>query len=338
MPANRSTIEAHTVIVRDARVRSVAGQGLVLAAVVGAALLLVRQTQTNLAERGIASGFGFLGREASFEIGESPIRYSASDTYARALLVGLANTAKVSAVGLVGATLLGVAVGLARLAPNVLLARLAAAWVETLRNIPLLIQLFFWYGAITELLPGPREALAPLPGVFLCNRGLYFPVPAFGDGGLALSRPALEGFNFAGGASVSPELVTLVIGLVTYTSAFIAEIVRAGVLAVPRGQSEAAAALGLSRLTTLRRVVLPQALRLIVPPLTSQYLNLVKNSSLGVAVGYPELVSIANTTMNQTGQAVEGIAIVMATYLAISLALSALANGWERSRPWVAAR
>ena len=324
----------------DARVRSIVLQALVLGAVLSAAALLVRQTQANLAERGIASGFGFLARESSFDIGESPIRYSASDSYARALLVGLANTAKVAIVGLVGATLVGVAVGLARLAPNVLLARLAGAWVETLRNVPLLIQLFFWYGAITELLPGPREALAPLPGVFLCNRGLYFPVPTFAaaGGGLALSRPVLEGFNFAGGASVSPELVTLLLGLVTYTSAFIAEIVRAGVLAVPRGQGEAAAALGLSRLTTLRRVVLPQALRLIVPPLTSQYLNLVKNSSLGVAVGYPELVSIANTTMNQTGQAVEGIAIVMATYLAISLALSALANGWERSRPWVAAR
>lgn len=325
---------------RNARLRSIVLQAVVLAAVVGAAALLVRQTQTNLAERGIASGFGFLARESSFDIGESPIPYSASSSYARALTVGLANTAKVAVLGLIGASALGLAIGLARLAPNRLLARLASAWVETLRNVPLLLQLFFWYGAVTELLPGPREALAPLPGVFLCNRGLYFPVPTFGSagGGLALSRPVLEGFNFAGGASVSPELVTLVIGLVTYTSAFIAEIVRAGVLAVPRGQSEAAAALGLSRLATLRLVVLPQALRLIVPPLTSQYLNLIKNSSLGVAVGYPELVSIANTTMNQTGQAVEGIAIVMATYLAISLALSALVGGWERSRAWVATR
>jgi general L-amino acid transport system permease protein len=324
---------------RDARLRAVALQALVLLGVLGGAALLVRQTQANLAQRGIASGFGFLGREASFDIGESPIRYAASDSYARALGVGLANTAKVAIVGLLGATVLGFAVGLARLSRNALVGRLASAWVEALRNVPLLLQLFFWYGAITELLPGPRQALSPFPGTFLCNRGFFFPIPSSGAGGAwMLARPELQGFNFTGGASVSPELVALALGLITYTSAFIAEIVRAGVVAVPRGQGEAAAALGLGRLATLRLVMLPQAARLIVPPLTSQYLNLIKNSSLGVAVGYPELVSIANTTMNQTGQAVEGIAIVMATYLVISLALSALANGWERSRPWVVIR
>ncbi len=324
---------------RDVKRRAATAQALVLVAVIGAGALLAHQAHVNLAQRGIATGFGFLSREASFDIGESPIRYDPSDSYARALAVGLANTAKAAAIGLIGATVLGVAVGLARLSRNALAARLASAWVETLRNVPLLLQLFVWYGAITELLPGPRAALTPLSGVYLCNRGVFFPLPTWdASGGLALARPALTGFNFEGGASISPELVALILGLVTYTSAFIAEIVRAGVLAVPRGQIEAARALGLARGTTLRRVVLPQALRLIVPPLTSQYLNLVKNSSLGVAVGYPELVSIANTTINQTGQAVEGIAIVMATYLAVSLALSALANGWERSRPWVVAR
>ncbi len=324
---------------RDPKLRAWLLQAVVALSVITAGTLVVRQTRANLAQRGIATGFDFLGREASFEIGESPIRYSASDSYARALAVGLANTAKVAVIGLVGASLLGTVVGLSRLSRNALAARIAGAWVEVLRNVPLLLQLFFWYGAITELLPGPRAALSPLPGVFLCNRGLFVPIPTWGPAGtLTLSRPALTGFNFEGGAAVSPELVALLAGLIAYTSAFIAEIVRAGVLAVPRGQLEAARALGLGRATTLRRVVFPQAIRLIVPPLTSQYLNLVKNSSLGVAIGYPELVSIANTTMNQTGQAVEGIALVMATYLTVSVALSALANGWERTRPWVGAR
>ncbi len=323
----------------EQRIRASVIQAVVLLVALAVGTLVVRQTRANLAQRGIATGFDFLGREASFEIGESPIRYSASDSYARALAVGLANTAKVAVIGLVGASLLGTVVGLSRLSRNALVARVAGAWVELLRNVPLLLQLFFWYGAITELLPGPRAALSPLPGVFLCNRGLFVPMLTWGQGGaLTLSRPALTGFNFEGGAAVSPELVALLAGLIAYTSAFIAEIVRAGVLAVPRGQIEAARALGLGRATTLRRVVFPQAIRLIVPPLTSQYLNLVKNSSLGVAIGYPELVSIANTTINQTGQAVEGIALVMATYLTVSVALSALANGWERSRPWVASR
>jgi len=207
------------------------------------------------------------------------------------------------------------------------------------RNIPLLLQLFLWYGLLTELLPSPREAWSPIPGTFLSNRGFYFPVPSFdAQGSFGLSRPLLGGFNFSGGASISPELAALALGLAIYTSSYIAEIVRAGVQAVPRGQVEAARSMGLSPLATLRLVVLPQAMRLIVPPLTSQYLNLVKNSSLGVAIGYPELVSIANTTINQTGQAVEGIALLMASYLTVSLLLSTIANGWERSRPWIATR
>jgi general L-amino acid transport system permease protein len=189
------------------------------------------------------------------------------------------------------------------------------------RNVPLLVQLFFWYALITEWMPGPREALSPLPGVFLSNRGLFFPT--------FTSVPELQGFNFAGGAHISPEFAALLVGLATYTAAFIAEIVRAGVLAVDRGQREAAHALGLSRPQSMRLVVLPQALRVIVPPMTSQYLNLTKNSSLAVAIGYPDLVSIANTTMNQTGQAIEGIAIIMAVYLTISLSISGFMNWYN---------
>ena len=276
----------------------------------------------NLEERRIASGFGFLGREAGFEIGESAfLRYSASDTYLAALLVGLSNTLAVALIGIVLATVLGTFIGLARLSKNFLLKALSAGYVEFIRNVPLLVQLFFWYAVITEGFPGPREALSPLPGVFLSNRGIFFPTFS--------GAPELQGFNFAGGATLTPEFAALLIGLVTYTAAFIAEIVRAGILAVDRGQGEAAHALGLSRGQATRLAILPQALRVIVPPMTSQYLNLTKNSSLAVAIGYPDLVSIANTTMNQTGQAIEGIATIMAVYLTISLSISAFMNWYN---------
>ena len=288
------------------------------------AWFLVANAAANLEERRIASGFGFLGREAGFEIGQSFfLRYGAADSYLRALAVGLANTLTVSAIGIVLATGMGFAVGLFCLSKNILLKNLAAAYVEFLRNVPLLVQLFFWYALIAESLPGPREAFNPLPGVFLSNRGIFFPT--------LFSSPVLEGFNFTGGAAVTPEFAALLIGLVTYTAAFIAEIVRAGILAVPRGQHEAADALGLNDFQKTFRIVLPQALRAIVPPLTSQYLNLTKNSSLAVAIGYPDLVSIANTTINQTGQAIEGVAIIMAVYLSISLAISAFMN-WYNAR------
>ncbi len=277
----------------------------------------------NLETRKIASGFGFLWREAGFEIGETGLlAYSAADSYLRALGVGLWNTARVAAGGVVLATVLGTLLGIARLSPNWLLARLASAYVEVVRNVPLLVQLFFWYALISENLPGPREALQPLQGVFLSNRGIVFPTP--------WSTPELSGFNFVGGVTLTPEFAALLTGLVTYTAAFIAEIVRAGVLSVGRGQANAALSMGLTRRGALRYVILPQALRLIVPPLTSQYLNLAKNSSLAVAIGYPDLVSIANTTMNQTGQAIEGIAIIMAVYLTISLSISAFMNWYNR--------
>jgi len=298
----------------------------VAAAALGALAIvwIARNAAANLAAQHIASGFGFLGRPAGFEIGESFfLRYGASDTYLRALGVGLCNTLAVSAIGIVFATALGTAVGLSRLSGNALLKLLSTAYVEFPRNVPLLVQLFFWYALITEGLPGVREALEPLPGVFLANRGIFFPTPS--------GAPVLQGFNFAGGGALSPEFAALLAGLVTYTAAFIAEIVRAGILSVARGQWQAAQAVGLTRGQALRHVVLPQALRAIVPPMTSQYLDLVKNSSLAVAIGYPDLVSIANTAINQTGQAIEGIATIMAVYLTISLALSVLMN-WYNAR------
>jgi general L-amino acid transport system permease protein len=299
-------------------------QTLVAALVLAAAAYLVFNTLANLEARRIASGFAFLWREAGFEIGEATLfSYGAADSYLRALAVGLANTFKVSLLGVVAATLLGTMIGLGRLSPIFLLRSLSTGYVEFLRNVPLLVQLFFWYALITEGLPSPREALSPLPGVFLTNRGLFFPTFS--------GTPELQGFNFAGGGALSPEFAALLIGLSVYTAAFVAEIVRAGVLAVPRGQWEAARAVGLSEGHVLRHVVAPQALRVIVPPLTSQYLNLTKNSSLAVAIGYPDLVSIANTTINQTGQAIEGIAIIMAVFLTISLAISALMN-WYNAR------
>jgi general L-amino acid transport system permease protein len=309
---------------RSARGKRIAYQAAALGGALLVAWFLISNTMANLEERRIASGFGFLGREAGFEVGETVfLRYGAADTYLRALFVGLTNTLAVAAIGVVLATILGTTIGLARLSRNFLLRNLSAAYVELSRNVPLLVQLFFWYAVITEGMPRASEALSPLPGVFLSNRGIFFPTWS--------SVPELDGFNFTGGAALTPEFAALLIGLTVYTAGFIAEIVRAGVLAVDRGQVEAAHALGLSRAHTTRLVVLPQALRVIVPPMTSQYLNLTKNSSLAVAIGYPDLVSIANTTMNQTGQAIEGIAIIMAVYLTISLSISGFMN-WYNAR------
>ena len=369
------------------KLRAIAYQAAAIAAAVFVGWYLVSNTLANLEARHIASGFGFLAREAGFAISETSfIPYNAADTYLRALTVGLANTFRVALIGIVAASILGTVVGLARLSRNWLVAKLATGYVEFVRNVPLLVQLFFWYAVITENLPGPRAAIEPLPGVYLANRGIFFPVPAWnpvyawmiasllagivaailfgwwarrrqaltgrrppllmgvlallivppaiawlaGGAPTRLSVPALQGFNFAGGAVLTPEFAALTAGLIAYTASFIAEIVRAGVLAVHRGQTEAAYALGLRRGLTMRLVILPQALRVIVPPVTSQYLNLVKNSSLAVAIGYPDLVSIANTTMNQTGQAIEGIAIIMAVYLTISLTISLFMNWYNK--------
>ena len=370
----------------DERVRAIVWQVLIVGIVVGIVWWLVRNTQHNLEVRRIATGFGFLGREAGLPIGEHLIDYTPADTYLRALTVGVLNTLKVAVIGIVLATVLGTLVGIARLSKNWLLAKLAAVYVEVIRDIPLLLQLLFWY-TILQSLPGPRQALNPVAGVFLSNRGLKLPfldweVPhswallGFVAGCFATYRfakamrrkqmadgqprpvwpaavaflvgvpvilwlvggapwtvewPALRGFNFTGGLTVSPEYFALLIGLVTYTAGFIAEIVRAGILAVAKGQWEAAQALGLRPGTVLRQIVLPQALRVIVPPMTSQFLNLTKNSSLAVAIGYQDIVSIANTTLNQTGQAIEGIAIIMLVYLTISLSISFFMN-WYNNR------
>ncbi|MGZ9034176.1 MAG: amino acid ABC transporter permease [Rhodospirillales bacterium] len=370
----------------DRRVRAVLYQLLVLGGVVLLGAYLVGNTLDNLERRNIATGFGFLGREAGFDISESLIPYSPANTYFRALLVGLLNTLLVSVLGVVMATLLGTIAGIARLSRNWLVARLATVYVETLRNIPVLLQLFFWYTLITEALPGSRQALNPLPGVFLSNRGMRLPVPVadqaylyaglglalgvagawlfsrwakshqdrtghilprgwigagmiiglpltgylLGGAPTAMDVPALQGFNFTGGVAVTPEFAALLVGLVVYTGSYIAEIVRGGILAVSHGQTEAGLALGLHRGAVLRLIVLPQALRVIIPPLTSQYLNLTKNSSLAVAIGFPDLVSAANTSINQTGQAVEGIAIIMAVYLTVSLSISAVMNWYNR--------
>jgi len=361
-------------------------QALVIGGVVAVGWYLIHNTLTNLESRSIATGYSFLEREASFAIGETLIDYSPADSYGRALLVGLLNTLKVSAIGIALATVLGVVVGIARLSKNFLVARLASAYVEVVRNIPPLLQLFFWYALITEGMPAVRQALEPLPGVFLTQRGLWMPVPladpawkamgvafiaacfalwgvkrwaaarqartgqpfplfAAGAGLLAgvpfvvwlaygaptaMSVPELRGFNFVGGVNLSPEFFAILVGLTVYTSAFIAEVVRSGILAVNWGQTEASRALGLNNAQALRLVVLPQALRVIIPPVTSQYLNLTKNTSLALAIGYPDLVSIANTVINQTGQAIEGVAIIMGVYLSISLAISLFMNWYNK--------
>ena len=315
---------------KSIRLRSIVYQALLAAALILAAWYLIANAVENLGQRRIASGFAFLARESGFEIGESTfLSYNAADSYLRAIAVGFLNTFRVAALAIVFSTLLGTLIGLARLSPNWLLTKLAAGYVEVIRNLPLVVQLFFWYAVITERLPAPAEALNPLPGVFLSNRGFAFP-SLISAAPLALDYPVLDGFNFSGGGLLSPEFVALFFGLTLYTAAFIAEIVRAGILAVARGQFEVASSLGHSPWQVLRFIVLPQALRVIVPPLTSQYLNTIKNSSLAVAIGYPDLVSIANTIINQTGQAIEGIAIIMLVYLTISLAIAGFMNWYNR--------
>jgi general L-amino acid transport system permease protein len=311
------------------RHRAVVYQALLAAAVVLAAWYFTSNAVKNLLTRRIASGFGFLSREAGFEIGETTLlAYNAGDSYLKALAIGLLNTFRVAMPAIFFSSLIGMTLGLARLAPNWLLAKLAAAYVEVIRNVPLIVQLFFWYAVITETLPPPANALNPVAGVFLSNRGLAFPLVA-AIIPLALEYPVLSGFNFSGGWLLSPEFAALFLGLTLYTAAFIGEIVRAGILSVERGQFDAARSLGLSRRQVMRFVILPQALRVIVPPVTSQYLNCTKNSSLAVAIGYPDLVAIVNTTINQTGQAIEGIAIIMLVYLAISLSISSLMNRYN---------
>lgn len=349
---------------------------------------IVDNAITNLQRANIASGFGFLNSRSGFEILTSLIPYSSSSTYGRAFIVGLLNTIYVAILGIIFATIVGFVVGIARLSPNWLVRKIATVYVEFFRNIPLLLQLLFWYKAVLSVLAGPRQSLSIFGIGFLSNRGLVITKPYVEPGGgavaiaflvaivacVALSRwasqrqmatgqriptlryialiliglpvvvglasgarfgldvPELAGFNFRGGATVTPEFLALILGLTIYTASFIAEIVRAGILAVSHGQTEAALSLGLDRPKTLRLIIVPQALRVIIPPLTNQYLNLTKNSSLAVAIGYPDLVSVfAGTVLNQTGQAVEVILMTMAVYLTLSLVTSAFMN-WFNAR------
>jgi len=372
--------------INDQKTRSVAYQIAALCMVGLLGYYLFSNTVANLQRQAIATGFGFLEKQASFEIGETLIHYTAADTYFKALLVGVLNTLKVAFVGIVLTVILGTFLGIARLSTNWLVAKLAAVYIEVMQDIPILLQLFFWYAFFYDILPGPREAIEPFSGVFMSNRGLVFAVPewhpaftyvafAFVAGGIAayglrkwarrrqektglifpalgaslglilglpflawllagaphrMSVPELTGFNFQGGMSVSPEFGALLLGLVLYTAAFVAEIVRAGIQAISRGQTEAAMAVGLKRGQILNLVILPQALRVIIPPLTSQMLNLTKNSSLAVAIGFPDFVSVASTAINQTGQAIEGISLIMVVYLCFSLLTSLFMNWYNK--------
>ena len=369
----------------DPGTRALIYQVLALATVGFVAWYLVSNTLNNLAARNISTGFGFLEREAGFAIGETAIAYSPADTYGRAVAVGIMNTLRVAIIGIVLATLLGTIIGIARLSKNWLVQKLSGFYIEVVRNVPLLLQLFFWYALLTENAANPRQAANPLPGVFISNRGLTVPTleggalnlmlwglglalltsivlghwarkrqeatgrllpvgryalgmfvlfPLLGwllsGAALTMNMPELKGFNFTGGMTLSPEFAALLAGLVIYTSAFVAEVVRSGIQSVYIGQWEAAGALGLRRNLVLRLVILPQALRVIIPPMTSQYLNLTKNSSLAVAIGYPDIVSVINTTLNQTGQAIEGVLIIMAAYLTVSLSISLFMNWYNK--------
>jgi general L-amino acid transport system permease protein len=372
---------------RDIRVLRVVVQVVALLAVGLGVGFLATNLASNMSERGLSFSYGFLDQRAGFEIGESPVPYSANDSYGQAFTVGILNTLFVSVVGIALATVLGIVVGVARLSPNWLLARIAASYVEVIRNTPLLLQLFVIYFVVLVQLPPIRESITLADSVFLNQRGLFVPAPLrsptfmpwlglvlgaivlvivgrmlatrtgrgavrdlpFGLIGLLLAPavavvawvmlpeaplqfdvPVAGRFNFTGGLALSTAFTAILLGLVIYTAAFIAEVVRGGIQAVRRGQVEAARALGLSEGDTLRLVIFPQAMRIIVPPLTSQYLNLTKNSSLAIAVGYPDLFKVGTTMANQTGQPVPVIAMVMGTYLVISLATSLLMNLYNR--------
>ncbi|HEX3440258.1 MAG TPA: amino acid ABC transporter permease [Pseudolabrys sp.] len=379
---------ARAAFYNNPKVRSFAYQ-FVLCAII---LFLIYGATTNaidhLQRAHIASGFGFWNTTAGFDISQTLIDYSAQgSTYGRAFWVGLLNTLLVAGLGIVFATILGFIIGISRLSKNWLLAKVAGGYVETIRNIPLLLQLLFWYNAVLKGLPDLRDSINLGNTVYLNNRGLFLPMPlpqegfgwveiAFAAGILAsiafyiwarkrqertgqlapvvsvtlalvigmplvvfllagapihFESPQGGRFNISGGVEILPEFAALLFGLSIYTAAFIAEVVRAGILAVSHGQVEAAYSLGLKPRPTLRLIVVPQAMRVIIPPLTSQYLNLTKNSTLAVAIGYPDLVQVfTGTVLNQTGQAVEVVAITMLVYLTISLGTSFLMNIYNR--------
>jgi general L-amino acid transport system permease protein len=373
-------------LLNNARVRGLALQAVLLLLLAAFFYDLALNTMDNMATRHIVSGFGFLWRKAGFEVSFSLIPYSGEDNYARALMVGFFNTLLVSAIGIVLATVLGLVIGLMRLSRNWLASRMAAAYIETMRNVPLLLQLFIWYRLVLSPLPQARDAIT-IGSASLSNKGLTLPAPQFGPGAwmawagllaavvlsvfivrwgrrqqeatgkkpptsllatllyvalpllffaaagwpVSFDHPVRSNFGFSGGMTLVPEFMALLLALSIYTAAFIAEAVRAGIAAVSKGQSEAASALGLKPGLAMRLVVLPQALRVIIPPLTSQYLNLTKNSSLAVAIGYPDLVSTGGTILGQTGQAIEVVLIWMVIYLTLSLLTSGFMN-WFNAR------
>ena len=379
---------AHVAFYNDPKVRSLIYQVALCAAIAFLVYAATTNAIDHLRRAHIASGFGFWNDPAGFDISQTLISYSSqASTYGRAFWVGLLNTLLVAGLGVVFATILGFTIGISRLSKNWLLSKFATGYVETIRNLPLLLQLLFWYNAVLKALPEMRDSIAIPGGVFLNNRGLFLPSPNFLYGfdavvasiiagviaatafylwarkrqertgqrapvfwvtlalvvGLPFIVFALRGFplsfdypqagrfNINGGLEVLPEFAALLFGLSIYTAAFIAEVVRAGILAVSRGQTEAAYSLGLKPRPTLRLIVVPQAMRVIVPPLTSQYLNLTKNSTLAVAIGYPDLVQVfTGTVLNQTGQAVEVVAITMLVYLTISLTTSFAMNVYNR--------
>ena len=364
--------------------RGISLQALLLLALLLAVGYLASNTLANLQQAGLAMGYGFLGDTASFDINQQLIPYDGTSTYGRAFVVGGLNTILVAALGILAATLIGFAVGILRLSDNFLLSRMATAYVEITRNVPLLLQIIFWWIVMLGL-PRARDSIAFGELAYLSNRGLRLPSLVFEDGAvwvvlalalaclgvlralrasrcrqrrtghtlpmrwiapallvglpaavyyaagqpLALELPVAGRFNLRGGINITPELMALWLALSTYTGAFIAEIVRGGILSVSTGQTDAAAALGLPPKLVVRKIVLPQALRVIVPPLTSQYLNLTKNSSLAVAIGYQDIVSVGDTILNQSGQALEVISIYMAFYLALSLLTSAFMNWYN---------
>jgi general L-amino acid transport system permease protein len=315
--------------VSERRGQALAIQGTLAAGLVVLVWLLADVTAANMRERGIHSGFGFLLEPAGFAIGESLFPFDSSDSYLLALFAGLVNSLRVALPAIILSTLLGTALGLGRLSPNFLLRSLCKAYVESVRNVPLLLQLLAWYFVVTDWLPAAAQAMEPIPHVFLSKSGLT--VPWLGDAGNLVDFPLREEMTISGGAALTPEFIAMLLGLSFYTAAYIAETVRAGIQSVPRGQSEAAMALGMTRLVVFRWVLLPQALRSIIPPLTNSHLSLTKNASLAVAIGYPDLVSIANTTLNQTGRAVECIALIMLVYLILS-ALTAGFSLWLERR------
>ncbi|HHF3229688.1 TPA: amino acid ABC transporter permease [Vibrio diabolicus] len=386
-PSTMSKPSGSKSLIYNPAFRSAIFQIIAIAALVFFFYTIINNALNNLDARGIATGFGFLNQEAGFGIGLTLIEYDETYSYGRTFIIGLLNTALVSVLGIMLATVIGFTMGVARLSSNWLVSRLAAVYIETFRNIPLLLQIFFWYFAVLQALPSPRQSLSLGEAIFLNVRGLYFPAPEMEPGSgfviaalifgviasllinvwannkqrltgqqtpmgrialglvvglplivyflagmpISLNYPELKGFNFQGGISIIPELAALLLALSVYTASFIAEIVRSGINAVSHGQTEAAMSLGLPRAKTLKLVVIPQALRIIIPPLTSQYLNLTKNSSLAMAIGYPDLVSVfAGTTLNQTGQAIEIIAMTMGVYLTLSLITSALMNLYNR--------